>query len=297
MVWLVKDGCGIACVILAWILLAQSQYTLLNIILLPQPDSTKKYVHIVFLELFTFLALVAHLKTILTDPGSVPRKTATTELMQNINLNSSPDRVVYKCSECWSVKPDRAHHCSVCKRCIRKMDHHCPWVNNCVGERNQKFFILFTLFITIISFYALILAVGHFIDCLEPDWSCKYLRMLEISSAECYFLFKDTDRARKLTLNFTLSKNSVPRLDDRRSTLSRQSDLVGLPHIRELTIFHIHTHHALHSAESSLDGLDRYRESQKGGPKPPVWLREPPKCLRRQHTALAITIHQGAKLG
>lgn len=175
MVWLVKDGCGIACVILAWLLMAFSQYALLTIVLLPQHDTTKKYVHIAVFELFSFLAIVAHIRTIFTDPGSVPRKTATPELMQEISLNAPPNHVVYKCSECCSVKPDRAHHCSVCKRCIRKMDHHCPWVNNCVGERNQKFFVLFTFYVTIISFHALILAVSHFLVCLEADLSCKYI--------------------------------------------------------------------------------------------------------------------------
>eukprot|EP00978_Attheya_sp_CCMP212_P008321 scaffold19579_cov52-Attheya_sp.AAC.5 len=31
------------------------------------------------------------------------------------------------CRRCNSFKPQRAHHCSICKRCIVKMDHHCPW--------------------------------------------------------------------------------------------------------------------------------------------------------------------------
>lgn len=173
MVWLVKDGCGIACVILAYLLIAFSQYALLTIVLLPKAETTRIYVHIVVFEFFSFLAIVAHIRTMFTDPGSVPRKLTTPELIQEIN-SKSPDHIVYNCSECCSVKPDRAHHCSICKRCIRKMDHHCPWVNNCVGERNQKFFVLFVFYVAIISFHALVLAVSHFLVCLESDWSCKY---------------------------------------------------------------------------------------------------------------------------
>jgi hypothetical protein len=173
MAWFVKDVCGIICALLAWVLMAFAQYTLLTIVLLPQQDTFRKYSHLVVFELFSILTLVAHLKTVLTDPGSVPQKTATPEHLHELEQNGiqHPNQVVYKCHECCSVKPERAHHCSVCKRCIRKMDHHCPWVNNCIGERNQKYFVLFTLYVAILSFHALFLAVTHILNCLESDWN------------------------------------------------------------------------------------------------------------------------------
>jgi len=31
------------------------------------------------------------------------------------------------CTRCETYRPPRAHHCRICKRCIRRMDHHCPW--------------------------------------------------------------------------------------------------------------------------------------------------------------------------
>lgn len=44
------------------------------------------------------------------------------------------------CGKCNAVKPDRCHHCRVCRRCVLKMDHHCPVVGNCVGLRNHRNF-------------------------------------------------------------------------------------------------------------------------------------------------------------
>eukprot|EP01126_Amoeba_proteus_P014452 TRINITY_DN1633_c0_g3_i1.p1 TRINITY_DN1633_c0_g3~~TRINITY_DN1633_c0_g3_i1.p1 ORF type:complete len:184 (-),score=25.27 TRINITY_DN1633_c0_g3_i1:62-613(-) len=50
------------------------------------------------------------------------------------------------CSICEAFKPPRSHHCRELGACILKMDHYCPWIDNCVGYRNHKFFILFVFY-------------------------------------------------------------------------------------------------------------------------------------------------------
>jgi len=60
-----------------------------------------------------------------------------------------------QCKKCNKPKPPRTHHCSICKKCVLKMDHHCPWLNNCVGYRNYRYFIGFLLWLSIATFYIL----------------------------------------------------------------------------------------------------------------------------------------------
>ncbi|XP_075010930.1 palmitoyltransferase ZDHHC16 isoform X2 [Calonectris borealis] len=57
------------------------------------------------------------------------------------------------CRKCIAPKPARTHHCSICNRCVLKMDHHCPWLNNCVGHYNHRYFFSFCLFMTMGCIY------------------------------------------------------------------------------------------------------------------------------------------------
>ncbi|XP_043912169.1 palmitoyltransferase ZDHHC16 isoform X2 [Protopterus annectens] len=57
------------------------------------------------------------------------------------------------CRKCIAPKPARTHHCSICNRCILKMDHHCPWLNNCVGHFNHRYFFSFCFFMTLGCLY------------------------------------------------------------------------------------------------------------------------------------------------
>lgn len=46
-------------------------------------------------------------------------------------------------------KPERTHHCSICDTCVLKFDHHCPWLNQCVGIGNERYFVLFMVWLSI----------------------------------------------------------------------------------------------------------------------------------------------------
>ncbi|XKL66173.1 hypothetical protein PGB90_009593 [Kerria lacca] len=167
-VWFVKDICGIICACLTWLLMLYAEFVVLFVILLPNSRLFYRCLNTIVFQTFTIFALISHLRTMFTDPGAVPKGNACIDTFTPDGLRNG--QLVFKCPKCCSFKPERAHHCSVCQRCIRKMDHHCPWVNNCVGENNQKYFILFTFYITIISSHALFLSVNQFITCIHSDW-------------------------------------------------------------------------------------------------------------------------------
>ncbi|XP_069610136.1 palmitoyltransferase ZDHHC16 isoform X1 [Ranitomeya imitator] len=90
---------------------------------------------------WNLLLIVFHYyKAITTPPGYPP------QAQKNIPS-------VSVCRKCIAPKPARTHHCSICNKCILKMDHHCPWLNNCVGHHNHRYFFSFCLFMTLGCIY------------------------------------------------------------------------------------------------------------------------------------------------
>nr|CAD7403222.1 unnamed protein product [Timema cristinae] len=176
-------------------ILRQESTTLLWVVCLWGP------LHVVLFNTIIFLLAVAHLKAVCSDPGVVPLPQSRVDFSDIHSGEAIGDctvvndqlprrhvmmtaRVFYVlgsqsllqredwtvCTRCETYRPPRAHHCRICKRCIRRMDHHCPWINNCVGEQNQKYFIQFLVYVGALSAYAIVLVVTSWlVDC--PDCS------------------------------------------------------------------------------------------------------------------------------
>ncbi|XP_059318154.1 probable protein S-acyltransferase 12 isoform X2 [Lycium ferocissimum] len=127
------------------------------------------FVIIITFHILLVLLMWSYIKVVIQDPGSVPENwklvseqnieegnsVALSDYasIENPTPTLSTDQIERRqsqsrgyCSKCHNGKPPRCHHCSVCQRCVLKMDHHCIWVVNCVGARNYKFFLLFVMY-------------------------------------------------------------------------------------------------------------------------------------------------------
>ncbi|KAI0313596.1 DHHC palmitoyltransferase-domain-containing protein [Amylostereum chailletii] len=147
------------------------------LLLAPHPSLLHIFIHYHFLTLnsahllithvaatysLTFLALCSLIVCAVRDPGPAPSAKDQTDVEGEMSLTDAlmgpPDDDYLKpgrwCRICWGPKPERTHHCSVCGRCVLKMDHHCPWMGaKCVGYRTYPSFLHFLACVTAYALY------------------------------------------------------------------------------------------------------------------------------------------------
>ncbi|CAG9318236.1 unnamed protein product [Blepharisma stoltei] len=49
------------------------------------------------------------------------------------------------CTVCDGYVERTTKHCFPCNKCTEKFDHHCKWLNNCIGSKNYRYFIILIL--------------------------------------------------------------------------------------------------------------------------------------------------------
>lgn len=124
----IKDPCGIVCIIVTYFAILYADYVVTQwIIVYSMPNSIWGPVNVVLFNTVIFFLTIAHLKAVFCDPGLVPIARLDFSDLHAARNSSMSDEDWTVCTRCETYRPPRAHHCRICKRCVKKMDHHCPW--------------------------------------------------------------------------------------------------------------------------------------------------------------------------
>lgn len=128
---------------------------------------------IAFFNLFWAMSFWSFVQARCSNPGVVPlrwkdfvQKAGFAMPLSSALQTWLPGTAVY-CKFCRMPRPERAHHCRITGCCVLRMDHFCPWINNCVGFRNYKFFILLILYTSLLTVVELTTTMTSWIKCIK----------------------------------------------------------------------------------------------------------------------------------
>jgi hypothetical protein len=154
-IWLNLDCCGLFCAAITYGLHLYGVYATCLVLIPPWMSTVSEdgvrtispmgHLHRTLFTLIALLAVFAHFKAMTTDPGAVPPDAQPVpeklEVMEagngcddefGLSDQNPPKRKGKRlCRRCNAFKPKRAHHCSICRRCIIKMDRKCAKTRSC----------------------------------------------------------------------------------------------------------------------------------------------------------------------
>jgi len=190
-----RGMCGFWVSLFKWVpvlvissVVAWSYYAyVVHLCILTVESNVEKALLLILYHVSVTLFLASYWRTVWTRPGDIPKRfRLTSDELDSVEGSESDEGqkrlleqividkdlpvamrtiqgAVRYCEKCAMIKPDRAHHCSVCGTCVLKMDHHCPWVNNCVAFKNYKFFVLFLFYGLVYCIFIALSSLKYFI--------------------------------------------------------------------------------------------------------------------------------------
>ncbi|WFC99574.1 protein S-acyltransferase [Malassezia yamatoensis] len=111
-----------------------------------------------------------------TSPGRCPEPKSFEERQSDVNELASHGMLtgLSFCITCLARRPLRSKHCHMCGVCIPRHDHHCPWIDNCVGLRNHRPFIVMLIAAEIGIPLYLSLVYQYYLDQIPDNLVARY---------------------------------------------------------------------------------------------------------------------------
>ncbi|XP_005929059.1 palmitoyltransferase ZDHHC12-B isoform X3 [Haplochromis burtoni] len=133
---------------------------------LRKQEETGQLVQPVLFVLLVLLSVLLYFAVSLMDPGFILSDDTdlqfmlgVTEEQQDMIPPATKSLRQRRCGHCLlQQQPMRSKHCQTCQHCVRRYDHHCPWIENCVGERNHRWFVFYLAFQLLVLLWGLRIA-------------------------------------------------------------------------------------------------------------------------------------------
>lgn len=114
------------------------------------------------------ISFASFLASIFVTPGYMVSAFDFVELIDTFLENNI--HLYNLCVFCEVIKGERSFHCTICNKCSDNYDHHCPFIDNCLGTRNHKYFLIFIFSYLTYSLLVIVCTLKHVVVIVkDPD--------------------------------------------------------------------------------------------------------------------------------